>query len=375
MPAVEAGILIRGTTVAFRHPLIRSAVHSAASTKERQRVQAALAATSAPERRAWHRAEATDGPDDVVAAELEAASELAQARGGYSEQALVLTRAAEMTAHPGKRAERYLHAAAAHLTSGNLAEVQTLIDLATPDLTGPQARVHAARLRASVEMICSRPRKVPAMLLEAVADLRTTDPMASWDLLREAVQAAIIGGRMITGTTPHEVAKAAADAWRESELPAWSPDPLIAALARSIAYGYAEEPLPWPRPSPDCAPPTSFRSRTRSASWSASRGTNCGTSRPSESSSRSWWRQTAVAEPSMDSAWHCSRSPRWRSGTAGSPPPRAVTTSQTTTCPRPDTSGRETSTKSCSTPGPAGKPNSGPRRPRCAPCPRTRGPE
>ncbi|MFF4838181.1 AAA family ATPase [Streptomyces sp. NPDC001315] len=238
-PAVAAGILKRGTTVEFRHPLIRSAVHSAATAEERRRVQAALAATSAPERRAWHLAEATDGPDDSVAAELEAASERAQARGGYSEQALVLTRAAEMTTHPGRRAERYLHAAAAHLTSGNLPAVQALLDLATPDLTGPVARAHATRLRASVEMFYARPREVPAILLDAVADLGFTDPVASWDLLREATYAAIVGGRMITGTTTREVAKATADAWREPASPAGSPDPLMAALARSVAYGYA----------------------------------------------------------------------------------------------------------------------------------------
>lgn len=237
-PAVAAGILNRGTTAVFRHPLIRSAVYSAASATERHSIQAALAATCAPERRAWHLAEATDGPDDRVAAELEAASELAQARGGYSEQALILTRAAEMTAHPGKRSERYLDAAAAHLTSGNLPAVQALLELATPDLPGPVARVQATRLRASVEMFCARPGKVPAMLLEAVADLGATDPLASWDILREAMQAAIIGDRMITGTTSREVAKATADAWRETALPAWSPDPLVAALARSIAYGY-----------------------------------------------------------------------------------------------------------------------------------------
>ncbi len=238
-PAVAAGILTRGTTAGFRHPLIRSAVHSAASAEERRGVQAALAATSAPERRAWHLAEATDGPDDSVAAELEAASERAQARGGYSEQALVLTRAAEMTTHPGKRAERYLHAAAAHLASGNLPAAQALLDLATPDLTGPAARAHATRLRASVEILYARPREVPAILLDAVADLGTADPVASWELLREAMYATINGGRMITGTTPHEVAKAAADAWCEPALPAWSPDPLMAALARSIAHGYA----------------------------------------------------------------------------------------------------------------------------------------
>jgi DNA-binding CsgD family transcriptional regulator len=238
-PAVAAGILNRGIITEFRHPLIRSAVHSAASPEERRRVQAALAATSAPERRAWHLAEATHGPDDSVAAELEAASERAQTRGGYSEQALVLTRAAEMTTRAGKRAERYLDAAAAHLTSGNLPAVQPLLELATPDLTGPVARARATSLRASVEMFYARPREVPAMLLDAVAGLGSTDPVASWDLLREATYAAIVGGRMITGTTTREVAKATADAWREPALPAWSPDPLMAALARSVAYGYA----------------------------------------------------------------------------------------------------------------------------------------
>ncbi|MFD8568789.1 AAA family ATPase [Streptomyces sp. NPDC059639] len=239
-PAVAAGILSRGTIAEFRHPLIRSAVHSAASAQKLRRVQAALAATSAPERRAWHLAEAVDGPDDTVAEELEAASELAQARGKYSEQALVLTRAAEMTTHPGKRADRYLDAAAAHLASGNLAAVQPLLELATPALTGPVGRARATRLRAAVEMVRARPREVPAMLLDAVADLGTADPGANWDLLREATHAAIIGGRTITGTTPREVAKIAADSWHDAELPPWSPDPLMAALARLIAYGYAE---------------------------------------------------------------------------------------------------------------------------------------
>ncbi|MDH6612460.1 DNA-binding CsgD family transcriptional regulator [Streptomyces sp. SAI-208] len=239
MPAITAGILNRHVVGEFRHPLIRSAVHSAASAEERRTVQAALAATSAPERRAWHLAEATHGPDDSVAAELEAASELAQTRGGYSEQALVLTRSAELTAHPGKRAERYLDAAAAHLASGNLPAAQPLLDLATPDLAGPAARARATRLRASIEMAWARPREVPAMLLDAVADLGTADPTATWDLLREATHAAIFGGRAITGTTPREVAKAAADAWHAPELPAWSPDPLMAALARLLAHGYA----------------------------------------------------------------------------------------------------------------------------------------
>ncbi|WP_214317759.1 helix-turn-helix transcriptional regulator [Nonomuraea sediminis] len=239
-PAISTGILRRGVPAEFRHPLIRSAVYAAAGADERRRIHRALADASAPERRAWHLAEASDRPDDDVAAQLEAVSERARSRGGYSEQAQFLSRAAELTTDPAKRAERYLDAAEAHLASGDPTAVQTLLDLATPDLNGPEARVRATRLRASVEMFHTRPGAVPAMLLEAVAELGSANPAMAWDLLSDATHAAIIGGQMIIGTTPREVARAAADAWHDPAPPPPSPAPLMAGLARHIAYGYAE---------------------------------------------------------------------------------------------------------------------------------------
>src|SRR5580698_6229686 len=100
-PAADAGLLMIGERVVFRHPLVRSAVYRAASAPERRAVHQALADATDPQadpdRRAWHRAQAAPGPDEEVASELKRSAGRARARGGLAAAAAFLERSAALT--------------------------------------------------------------------------------------------------------------------------------------------------------------------------------------------------------------------------------------------------------------------------------------
>ena len=112
--------------VQFRHPLVRSTIYQAASPEARRRVHGALAAATDGEtdadRRAWHRANAADGPDDEVADELEQSASRARARGGVAAAAAFLEWAATLSLDPLRRRDRALNAAEMKVQAGSFKE-------------------------------------------------------------------------------------------------------------------------------------------------------------------------------------------------------------------------------------------------------------
>ncbi|MFD7983919.1 AAA family ATPase [Kitasatospora indigofera] len=241
-PAVAGGVLLRGRHPEFRHPLIRSAVHTGADPVQRRRVHRALAGStdpdSSPDRRAWHLAEATVGLDEEVALELERASERARGRGGYSAQAGFLTRAAELTPDPSDRARRYSVAAQAHVVIGDAAMARTVLDQAESGPGTPTTRATVQRLRAAVEWLQGRARTVPSMLMAAAADVVAFDERLARDMVFEALSAGMLAREHIAGLTLDGLARAALDMPWDPALPATLPDVVADAYCTRVAEGY-----------------------------------------------------------------------------------------------------------------------------------------
>jgi DNA-binding NarL/FixJ family response regulator len=113
-PAIDASLItVVDLDVRFRHPLVRSAIYQAASAAQRHAAHAALAAvlTDQPDRSAWHRAAASVGPNEAVAAELEEAAIRSRRRGAVAIAGVAFERAARFSTDPAGRARRLLRAA------------------------------------------------------------------------------------------------------------------------------------------------------------------------------------------------------------------------------------------------------------------------
>jgi hypothetical protein len=241
-----AGLLEFGAQgVLFRHPLVRSAVYRAASPEDRRSVHRALAEVTDPavdpDRRAWHRAHASAGPVEEVAAELERSAGRAQARGGLAAAAAFLERAAALTLDPGRRTERALAAAQAQHQAGAAGAALGLLARAEGGPLDELQRARVDLLRAQVAFASSRGSDVPVLLLGAAKRLEPLDAALTRETYLDALGAAMFAGRLFKGVSLLDVAQAARAAGRANASPQRprAADLLLDGLALRITDGCA----------------------------------------------------------------------------------------------------------------------------------------
>jgi DNA-binding CsgD family transcriptional regulator len=192
-------IQVRGTTITFRHPLVRSALYQSATLSQRQRVHAALAAALSGEentdRRVWHQAMATLTADEEVAAALEASARRAQLRAAHSSAVTAFVRAADLSIEPERRASRLTDAAHAAWAAGEPSRARGLIERVSPVISG-QERARLLFLNGVIEARCGDIRAALRILLECVN--AASDPSLTLEALGEAAETAAFAGDFAT---------------------------------------------------------------------------------------------------------------------------------------------------------------------------------
>ena len=232
-PAAEDGLVDFGTRVRFRHPLMRSAIYQSAPVQGRRSVHRALAEVidpdSEPDRRAWHRAEATGGPDEDVSEELEHSADRARARGGLAAAAAFLERATMLTLEPAQRSARALAAASAKVQAGTFDAAVNLLALADAGPLSDFQRARADLIRARLAFVTNRGSDAPPLLLKAAQRLEPIDRVLCRATYLEALSAAMFAARLAVGGGVLEIARAAEAA----------PQPATPRLADLLLDGFA----------------------------------------------------------------------------------------------------------------------------------------
>ena len=188
-PAEQLGLVrVDRAGLQFSHPLVRSAIYHSTPFAQRAAAHRQLAETlhDEPDRRAWHLAAASLGPDEQVASLLEATATQAQRRGGAAAAALAMERAAELSPGPEDQARRLVAAASAAVSTGQGDWVQDLATRALAVTTDPELRLTAQRDAGWALAYSGQPTAALPALLSVAEEASGDLPGLAWDALADA---------------------------------------------------------------------------------------------------------------------------------------------------------------------------------------------
>jgi DNA-binding NarL/FixJ family response regulator len=156
-PLQRAGLVaLTDATLTFRHPMLPSTVYATAPAPDVVRAHLVLAeVTTDAGRVAWHRAAASTGRDESVAASLEQAARRAQQRGAQAEASAAFARSARLTPRAANRGRRLALAAQAANMAGRLDSAGLLLGEAMELADDPDSIVRTAVTHLAVSMVAA----------------------------------------------------------------------------------------------------------------------------------------------------------------------------------------------------------------------------
>jgi DNA-binding CsgD family transcriptional regulator len=186
-------LLLRGSNIELRHPLVRSAVYQAATSADRRTAHVALASVltdpAEADQRAWHRAAAATGTSPEIAAELERTADRARLRSGHAAAAAAFTRAAELSPDHDSQARMLVRGAAAAWRAGRVEQASLLLARAQPVTSDPELRAELNHLRGVIGFWCGDLLEASEILTSSVASGAHLYLRRSLEMLFDAAEA------------------------------------------------------------------------------------------------------------------------------------------------------------------------------------------
>jgi hypothetical protein len=177
----------------FHHPLIRTAVYGLATMTAKRAAHQALAEVldgrNQEDRRNWHLAASSLGPDEAVAAALEESALRARERGSHETVAAAFERSAALTPFGADRARRMVAAAEAAAEAGHRQWAAELVGCTESVTDDPQLRARLALVRAQLADADGDVVETHRLLLEAAGPAAGAAPDVAAELLLWAVEA------------------------------------------------------------------------------------------------------------------------------------------------------------------------------------------
>ncbi len=226
-------VVIDGSTLQFRHPLVRSAVIDAVPDGVLRASHGALANVlpHSSDRAAWHRAASVTSPDEAAAAGLEVVANRAQRQGNTAILLRALEAAASLSESEDQRARRLLRAAEAAVELGRLDTSQALASQVDHDALTRHDLARLALLQNSLDPNAHSAVRVNQLAFHAEVAAEAEDLDLAVQLMLAAGAQLNRAGFAFSRTRPLETARRIAGALDDGDV-------------RALAMLAAIDPLP-----------------------------------------------------------------------------------------------------------------------------------